>query len=486
VANKGCLNFVKVTFLYETASAVVFEGLSIAFPPGWTGIIGANGSGKTTLLRLACGELLPQQGAVHRPQEVIYCPQRTDDPPVDFASFIEATDSVGRSLRGKLRIESDWADRWPTLSHGERKRAQIGVALWRDPGVLAIDEPTNHIDCEARELLAGVLKSFNGVGLLVSHDRQLLDSLCGQCLFVEPPNATLRPGGYTRAIELKTQEDEQKRNAYYQTKDELKRLTKEAANRRQAADQARGKRSKRGIDAKDHDAKDKINRAKLTGKDGQAGRLLSQMSGRLTQTQEKLMNQRPPKHYKLGLDMHGRSAQRDILFRLKEGRLELGNGRQLVYPELCVTPDDRIALTGLNGAGKSTLIRHIMNYLMVPAERIVYLPQEIGRETSQAVIAEVRGLPREKVGQIMTAVSCLGSRPQRLIETEEPSPGEIRKIMLAVGITREPQLIIMDEPTNHLDLPSIECLEKALKDCPAGLLLVSHDQTFLSRLTQTR
>jgi macrolide transport system ATP-binding/permease protein len=160
----------------------------------------------------------------------------------------------------------------------------------------------------------------------------------------------------------------------------------------------------------------------------------------------------------------------------------------LVFPELLVTPDDRIALTGPNGAGKSTLIRHIMQHLMVPAEKIVYMPQEIDRETSRQVIAEVRALPREKVGQVMTAVSCLGSRPQRLIETEEPSPGELRKIMLAVGMTRQPQLIIMDEPTNHLDLPSIECLENALApdQCPAGLLLVSHDLRFLNRLTQTR
>jgi macrolide transport system ATP-binding/permease protein len=488
VANKGCLNLLNITFLYETASTAVFENLTVQFSPGWTGIIGANGSGKTTLLRLACGELAPQRGSIHRPQEVIYCPQRTDDAPTDLGVFIEATDPPGCVLRGKLRIGDDWATRWTTLSHGERKRAQIGLALWKDPGVLAIDEPTNHIDFEARELLASALQSFRGVGLLVSHDRQLLDSLCEQCLFVDPPGAVIRPGGYTRAIELKTAEDQQIRNEYYQTKDELKRLKREAANRRQAADQARGKRSKRGLDAKDHDAKAKINLAKLTGKDGQAGRLLGQMNGRLSQTQEKLKNIRPKKYYKLGLDMHGQTAQRDILFRIKEGRLDLGNGRRLVFPELLVTPEDRIALTGPNGAGKSTLIRHIMQHLMVPTENIVYMPQEIDRETSRQVIAEVRALPREKVGQVMTAVSCLGSRPQRLIETEEPSPGELRKIMLAVGMTRQPQLIVMDEPTNHLDLPSIECLENALAPdhCPAGLLLVSHDLRFLNRLTHTR
>ena len=84
----------------------------------------------------------------------------------------------------------------------------------------------------------------------------------------------------------------------------------------------------------------------------------------------------------------------------------------------------------------------------------------------------------------MTAVSRLGSRPQRLLETDLPSPGEVRKVLIALGVPREPWLIMMDEPTNHLDLVSIQCLEAALDDCPAGLILVSHDRHLLDRLTQ--
>jgi len=72
------------------------------------------------------------------------------------------------------------------------------------------------------------------------------------------------------------------------------------------------------------------------------------------------------------------------------------------------------------------------------------------------------------------------------LESVEPSPGEIRKILLATGIANVPHLVVMDEPTNHLDLPSIECLEQALADCPCGLLLVSHDQRFLDALTRIR
>ena len=86
----------------------------------------------------------------------------------------------------------------------------------------------------------------------------------------------------------------------------------------------------------------------------------------------------------------------------------------------------------------------------------------------------------------MSLIKRLGSEPGRLLETELPSPGELRKLCLAVGISKAPELIIMDEPTNHLDLPSVECLENALKDCQCSLLLVSHDYYFLEKLTNIR
>jgi ATPase subunit of ABC transporter with duplicated ATPase domains len=149
-------------------------------------------------------------------------------------------------------------------------------------------------------------------------------------------------------------------------------------------------------------------------------------------------------------------------------------------------PDDRIALTGPNGAGKSTLVTYILGHLRIMPEHLTYVPQEIGLEQSIGILNDARRLSREQLGTLMMIVSRLGSRPERLLESDEPSPGEIRKIMLGLGILREPHLIILDEPTNHMDLPSIECLEKALADCPCGLLLVSHDQRFLNALTRRR
>ena len=114
------------------------------------------------------------------------------------------------------------------------------------------------------------------------------------------------------------------------------------------------------------------------------------------------------------------------------------------------------------------------------------MPQEITEAESSRILAEVKELGSEALGRVMTSVSRLGSRPGRLLSSESPSPGEIRKILLALGVNRGPHLIIMDEPTNHMDLPSIQCLEEALADCPCALLLVSHDEHFLRKLVEIR
>jgi ATPase subunit of ABC transporter with duplicated ATPase domains len=113
------------------------------------------------------------------------------------------------------------------------------------------------------------------------------------------------------------------------------------------------------------------------------------------------------------------------------------------------------------------------------------VPQEISAEDSRTLLDSVKRLPNDELGRVMITISRLGSRPARLLESALPSPGEVRKLLLALGIVRGPHLIVMDEPTNHMDLPGILCLEQALEDCPCAMLLVSHDESFLDKITTT-
>jgi ATPase subunit of ABC transporter with duplicated ATPase domains len=476
--------FQNVSFSYDRATQPIIRDLSIHFTRGWTGIVGGNGAGKSTILKLATGGLKPQQGQVTIPEFAVYCEQRTDNAPDHLCDLIGSRHGDAYRVKGRLGLEDDWLQRWPTLSHGERKRAQIAVAMWRKPQVLAVDEPTNHLDTQAQDLLYTALSSFAGVGLLVSHDRKLLDDLCHQCLFVEPPEAILRPGNYSRGLRQAKMDEATVHKQRTQAKQDFSRLKREAAKRSEAASRSNRRRSKRGLAHKDHAMRAKMNTARVTGKDGIDGKRLNQLQGRLSRARGKMDGIKVKKTYKMGIWMPGAKSKRNTLFHLPAGSLGLGGGRRLEYPDLSMIPDDRIALTGLNGSGKSTLIGHIIQSLNLRKDQVSYVPQEIDTRASIGVLAQARNLPNEKLGQMMTAVSCLGSRPHRLLESVAPSPGEVRKILLATGIANVPHLIVMDEPTNHMDLPSIECLEQALADCPCGLLLVSHDRRFLNALTR--
>jgi len=477
------VRFVDVSFRYESMTRPLFTDLNLHLSTGWTGVVGPNGAGKTTLLALAVGMLRPDRGTVVVPERALYCPQRTDEPPPRFGEFMTADDGEALAARGRLAIGDDWLERWPTLSHGERKRAQIGTLLWAAPDELAVDEPTNHIDSEARDLLRRALASFRGVGLLVSHDRELLDGLCHQCVFVDPSGVHLRPGGYSDGAEQAGTEADQARTDDAQARKEVKRLEREAQRRRSVADQSDKRRSKRGLSVHDHDAKAKVDLALVSGKDGVGGRVLAQIQSRVERAREERAAIVVTKTYETGIWLDATPCQRNVLFTMAATELPLGGDVTLTVPNLVMIPGERIAVTGPNGAGKSTLLGRIVESLPLPPERVTYLPQELSSEQSRQILADVRALPRDRLGKAMTVVSRLGSRPDRLLESELPSPGEVRKLLLALGVARDPWLVVMDEPTNHLDLVSIECLEEALEGCPAGLLLVSHDRRFLEGLT---
>jgi macrolide transport system ATP-binding/permease protein len=480
------LNLNDITFVYESATDVLFHDISFHAASGWSGVIGANGTGKTTLLKLATGLLGPIEGQINVLPNSIYCPQRTDDIPDQIGDLIVANTKSAHLIKGQLNINDDWIDRWNTLSHGERKRAQIAVALWLEPEVLAIDEPTNHVDAQARDIIAQALHSFKGIGLLVSHDRELLDSLCYQCIFIDPPEVITRPGSYTQAVKVIEEERQAVKKQYLLKKKALKKLKKEVTRRRVEAQQSQKKRSKKGLAKKDSDAREKKDRARVTGKDAVAGKLQKQLSGRLAQASEGFGSIQLKKDQMLGIWLPGSVSKRDFLLHISAGSLLPGGEKELDYPELLIKPKDRIGITGANGSGKSTLIRYIVDKINAPKENITYIPQEIPLERSQQILNEALALPNEKLGHLMTFVSRLGSVPQRLLESTEPSPGEFRKLLLALGMTYKPHIIIMDEPTNHMDLPSIECLEQALSDCPCCLVLISHDRYFLEKLTEIR
>ncbi len=168
-----------VTFAHHDAFPVL-DGVSTVFPEGWTGLVGENGAGKSTLLQLIAGELQPQQGRIRiepNGAEVVLCRQDVENPGADVCALAPADDGAAWRLRGELDLEPADLERWGSLSPGERRRWQIAGALARKPRVLLLDEPTNHLDADGRARVLAALDRYRGVGLLVSHDRALLEVL---------------------------------------------------------------------------------------------------------------------------------------------------------------------------------------------------------------------------------------------------------------------------------------------------------------------
>lgn len=480
------LQISNLEFAFPGQASAIFSELSFSAAQGWSGLVGANGTGKSTLLRLIAHELKPLVGSIRSPEPVLLCEQRTDSPPDSLVDLCSYPDAEAGRLVSILEIEGDWPYRWTTLSQGERKRAQVAEALWQQPPVLLLDEPTNHLDGRSRRILQQALSDYRGIGLLVSHDRDLLDNLCYQCLFLdafEPPR--LRPGGYSRGMEVAEQQRIDSERMYQERNRAKQRIEQEAEQRKQVASRQDARNTKRHLDRKDSDGRGKIDMARVTGADGKAGRLYSQLAGRVAHAQRQLDEVRRPVKRRTGITIAGAVAQGDALVARPGGEFRLANGSTVRHPELVIRPTDRVGIVGPNGSGKSTLVEALISTIRRP-DRVVYVRQELTRGETSRLVRELKELNHEEIGAAMSTLARLGSEPTALLQSRMPSPGEARKLALAVGFLRSPSLIVMDEPTNHLDLISITGLEEAMQTFGGALLLVSHDERFLRSLVRVR
>lgn len=474
--------FDNVSFTYPDSVNPVIEGLSFDLGSGWTGLAGANGSGKTTVLKLAAGILKPDRGQVWSSGNPVYCPQRTDDLPPGIEEFRLDWSREAITLRDILEAEDDWPDRWKTLSQGERKRLQIAVALWRKPAVLVLDEPLNHLDSGGRNTVLKAMAAFTGCGLLVSHDRAAMDSLCTSTLLFRPDGITLYRSGYTEASEEEARERSRLASERKRAEADYLKKKRDARRKMLKARTIQAHSSNNSFSFKDICKYGFDGPSRIDGIVQKAGQRSREAAAKAERARLRMESITYRKIHRSGIELQGEESSRNCLLEMPPAEIPLGDGC-LTCPELVILPRDKIALTGGNGTGKSTLLASLRGMLNCPEERLVWIPQEITAEESAGILEKARLLSGEELGHLMTLVRRLGSDPEKLLDSSVPSPGESRKLLLALGLRGNPWLIVMDEPTNHMDLPSIECLQEALSDYPGALLLVSHDRVFLRALT---
>ena len=470
------LSIKNVHFKYKNSVISIFENLTLEFEQGWSSIVGSNGSGKSTLLKLISKELKVDEGSITGNDLTHYCLQSTEEIPQNLEDFMMTYTSKAFKIRDSLNISDEWLYQWDTLSFGEKKRMQIALAIFEEPDVLLVDEPTNHLDTKSKTIVLNALKNFKGIGILVSHDRELLDALSQATIILKNKQIYLFKTSFSKSM------DEYLTNMEFvgKTQDkqniQLKKLKKSIQSQHEKVSQSKKRMSKKHLEKNDKNSKTKIDLARFTGKDKNDGRELSKLKSKQTKLISSAV--KTEKVFELGIEFQSTNSKNIFPIVIKNNILKLGDTKKLFYESYSINKYDKIGIIGENGAGKSTFVNHLLSSADLKNEYL-YIPQEITQKESKDIFDSINNLTNDLKGEIYTIVRKLASDPIKLQDSLIPSPGEVRKLMIAQGLLQNPSLIILDEPTNHMDLDSIVSLEIALKEYNGALLIISHDKAFL-------
>ncbi|HWX57483.1 ABC-F family ATP-binding cassette domain-containing protein [Bradyrhizobium sp.] len=475
------------------AGRLLIDDGSAQIPPGArVGLVGRNGTGKSTLFKAIRGELAIESGTIGIPprwrvgslaqeapdgpesliavvlkadleREALLREADTAHDPHRIAEIqtrlidIDAHSAPARAasiLSGLGFAAADQLRACAEFSGGWRMRVALAATLFAAPDLLLLDEPTNYLDLEGTLWLEDHLANYPRTVIVISHDRDLLETSVDQILHLDHGKLTLYRGSYSSF-------EEQRATREMLGAKHAKRQEAERKRLQDFVDRFKAKASK---------ARQAQSRVKMLER-------MKPVAALVTQDVREISFPRPDKMLSppiIAVDnvVVGYDPKLPVLSRVS----------------LRIDNDDRIALLGANGNGKSTLVKLLAGRLapfsgsVTRADKlsIAYFAQHQLDELNEdaSTYDHVRKLmgdaPESKVRGRAGAIGFSGKAADTPVRNL--SGGEKARLLLGLATFFGPNMIILDEPTNHLDIDSRAALAEAINEFPGAVIMVSHDR----------